>query len=403
MPRFKRRGAFTLVELLSVIAIVGILLGLLLPGVQKVRESANVVVCKNHLKQLALAVGNYETVNRYMPRYHDRNPQNCSWMIGILPYIEKDLAYIFTKPGKPASGTYIPGTPPVGGTPGYWVPANTTTVMTDPGDPGVLTPVNYNGIIQEQLVGYRPPTYERRPKDAIWHPGTPGTGGTPGRWEPPGSGPQPPGAWNDVAAQINMPILRCRSDPSAPLDFKYNNSLTVTNYQANFNVWGDASGKTNPLEDYGGSGRDAPAQKSINIKDGLSTSILLGEGYAYCDTLGRTAFYSWSYEAKFGNTFGLTYSIGKGGFITDHGRVPQAMLQNGMPNTYMFQVKPIPRPFRDCPAGSECCNMIVAQTGHSAMPVAMADGSVHLLAKGIAQKVWSRLMLPRDGETPGPF
>lgn len=402
MSRIKLRSAFTLVELLSVIAIVGILLGLLLPGVQKVRETANVMMCKNHLKQLALAVRNYETVNRYMPKYHDRNPQNCSWMISILPYLEKDLAPIFTKPGKPATGTYIPGTPSTGGTPGYWEPP-ITTVMTDPGKPGVMTPVNYNGIIQEQLVGYVPPTYERRPPNAVYHPGKPGTGGTPSRWEPPGSGPQPPGSWDSPEAQVKLSILRCRSDPSAPLDFKYNGSLAVTNYQANWNVWGDASGKISTMEDYGGTGRDAPPQRSINIRDGLSNSILLGEGYAYCDTLGRTAFYSWSYEAKFGNTFGLTYSIGPGGFITDHGRVPKSILQTGMPNTYMFQIRPLPKPFRECPSGSECCNMIVAQTGHSQMPVALADGSVHLLTRGISQKVWNCLMQPRDGDSPGPF
>lgn len=398
MP-FKRKPAgFTLVELLVVLAIIAILLALLMPAIQKVRESANILQCKNNLKQLALAVRNYETVNKYMPKYHDSNPQNCSWVIGLLPYIDKEgLVPILNSKGKAATGTYVPGT---GGTPGRWEPPNTTSVMIDPGNPGKNEPVYYNGIYQMQLVGYVPPTYRLEPPNATYIGGTPGT---PGYWDPPGSGPEPPGQWDSPAAQVNMPVLRCKSDPSAPMGYKYNDYFTVTNYQANWNVWGDASGNAKVLEDYGGTGKNAPPQRSLNIRDGLSNSILFGEGYAYCDTLGRTAFFSWSYEALYGNTFGLTYRIGPGGFITDRGKVPQNYLEDGMPNTYKFQVKPVPKPYRECPKGTECCNMIVAQTGHSYMPVAFADGSVHLIGQEISQKTWNCLMQPRDGETPGPF
>jgi prepilin-type N-terminal cleavage/methylation domain-containing protein len=97
----RRQGAFTLIELLVVSAIIGALIALLLPAVQKVRETANRVSCTNKLKQLALAVHAYHDVAGSFPvntLITDRNNNNWyaanwSWMARILPYVEQDALY----------------------------------------------------------------------------------------------------------------------------------------------------------------------------------------------------------------------------------------------------------------------------------------------------------------------
>lgn len=101
-----RRG-FTLIELLVVIAIIAILIALLVPAVQKVRQAAARTQCQNNLKQLGVAIHNYHDANKHLPisvsPWNEGGPAprtGRGWILESLPYFEQEALYREFEPSR---------------------------------------------------------------------------------------------------------------------------------------------------------------------------------------------------------------------------------------------------------------------------------------------------------------
>jgi prepilin-type processing-associated H-X9-DG protein len=178
---------------LVVIAIIAILIGLLLPAIQKVREAANKTKCQNHLHQLGIALHNYHDNNGGFPQAYNKTspwlaPDNAmrkSWMAFILPYIEQHAAEglgvtgyqgivikIFGCPSDPLEGRLgvFAGLPP-GAMTDYIAVDGSSYANTPSATFGVGLPIDgvmyggsrtqitniFDGTSQTVMVGERPP------------------------------------------------------------------------------------------------------------------------------------------------------------------------------------------------------------------------------------------------------
>jgi len=338
---FKRRG-FTLIELLVVIAIIAILIALLVPAVQKVREAAARTQCTNNLKQIGLGVHNFEGTFKRMPPLYGGATQpappagtpisaNCasakfprvygSTHVFILPYIEQDNLYKLMISGTPSN--YVPNFPAAPGS------ANLKVVPTYvcPADPSMN-----DGIVN---------------------------GGTLG------------GSSYAANAQVFAPLTLESTSGGAM------NATTVLN-------WGD---------------RGATIAR---IQDGSSNTILFLHVYAVCGAANNQQGAAWG--ATGGAFVGNPATAAAN--MMPWQRASIVVVSSGSAANQLIGANSppfnnLPQPFNQAyTAGPPVlgCDAAKPSTPHSsAMMVLLGDASVRSIIPSISPDTWNKACLPMDG------
>jgi prepilin-type N-terminal cleavage/methylation domain-containing protein len=330
------RGGFTLIELLVVIAIIAILIGLLLPAVQKVREAANRISCANNLKQLALALHNCNDTQGRLPPMAGTfgGAYYAPLFFHLLPYVEQDNTWQMAK--------WLDYTGKVGGPP----PNRATTINV-----GVIWPT-WDSV----NIG-----------DYTW------------------------------LRQTRVKTYQCPADPSLGngLDWMPGDS----SYAGNFLVFGKQNVLPNSnnwalLEP----AFDAKARIPSSFPDGQSNTIVFAEKYSRCDGAGSPGGTWWMRGVWHGSQiFGTSgsddsYPADRLSAVFGGGRGRDGTVWFTGPAS-KFQVQP--NNFLQNPGP---CDKRLASTPHSVMNVALGDGSVRTLSPGISPATWYAALTPAGGE-----
>jgi prepilin-type N-terminal cleavage/methylation domain-containing protein len=361
-----RSRGFTLIELLVVIAIIAVLIGLLVPAVQKVRAAAARTQSANNLKQLGLATHTYNDTNKKLPPSFGWRPKLTGSAIYVpggaygtaffhlLPYIEQGnlynqsnttLYYFYSVggPGLNYTYTYPPGTAtsqPLG--------AGAPTTYTYTYD-YTQSPYNYGYKFSYSYVYSSYPNYTY-------------IGGVQAYWG------------QSISSPVS--IFMSPSDPSL-----LSTTSSYVSYLLNRSVF-DIDGLT-----------------LLGITDGTSNTMFMAEGYSYCyGTSYRYATYNPSYP-------GYSYNFSE---TIDY--YPPNYTRNTYTYTSSYGYSYIPgftavagKTFQDAPSvNSYTCDGTLPQSLTSgAIQVLMGDGSVHGVTSGVTAASWAAAMTPNGNDIVG--
>jgi prepilin-type N-terminal cleavage/methylation domain-containing protein len=257
-PGARRRG-FTLIELLVVIAIIAILIGLLLPAVQKIREAANRMKCSNNLKQIVLASHNYDSTYGMLPpgirmSSPSTSPATATYtgiLVYLLPYIEQDNIY------RQLPLTLFDPT------------SNTTWYNSNPGGIGLTNTASlWNSRIKTYLC----------PSDNADQ-ATPSSG-------------------------VFAYVYANGGISGAVFSGSYSAYLGKTNYVANGGTFGDSTSST--WASYRGPFYGDSKETVGTIADGSSNTAFFGEALGGVDTGARDYVFSWPGAGVLGSYYDLT-------------------------------------------------------------------------------------------------
>jgi len=352
----RRRRGFTLIELLVVIAIIAILIGLLVPAVQKVREAAARMQCSNNLKQWGLATHNFHD-------QYKRFPPALGFNTSVAPALVANPAVNYGVPTNSAFGN------------------------------GVfhLLPFMEQGNLWAASLGDVTVSILPTPIKSIYFPDN-----------------------NNVWAQV-IPAFVCPSDPSTSdgkvtingaafgaASYGFNALIFSKNNYVNY---------ANPPTPAGGSYDPQGAGRIATITDGTSNTVLMAHRYAQCNNANYpTGGSAWAYSAisvSGSSTFAAPMNqsnatlfpsfpgVQMGYFVQRDapGAVPAGKGVTAVGPASLFQMTPTPF--------NGNCDPLRAATPHSVMVVCLADASVRTMSSSLTPNTWWAAMTPSGGEVLG--